>query len=144
MATINLPSNFIPQLNSDKQEDLKQEIADRALDINHYSHCLKWSSYLDDINREKSRICCAFYAIQNKASKLCLTTDEQNTATLISHISSELSLLGDIRKYLDANDKNYELIRRIVNYASSLLFEFKEYEYSLFNDYMSQLKQSIA
>ena len=144
MVTINLPSNFIPQLNSDKQEDLKQEIADRALDINHYSHCLKWSSYLDDINREKSRICCAFYAIQSKASKLCLTTDEQNTATLISHISSELSMLGDIRKYLDANDKNYELIRRIVNYASSLLFEFKEYEYNLFNDYMSQLKQSIA
>lgn len=144
MVTINLPSNFIPKLNSGKQEELKQEIADRALDINHYSHCLKWSSYLDDINREKSRICCAFYAIQSKASKLCLTTDEQNTATLVSHISSELSLLGDVRKYLDANDKNYELIRRIVNYASSLLFEFKEYEYNLFNDYMSQLKQSIA
>lgn len=144
MVTTNLPSEFVPELNSDKQEDLKQEIADRALDINHYSHCLKWSSYLDDINREKSRICCAFYAIQSKASKLCLTTDEQNTATLVSHISSELSLLGDVRKYLDANDKNYELIRRIVNYASSLLFEFKEYEYSLFNDYMSQLKQSIA
>lgn len=144
MVTINLPSNFIPELNSDKQKELKQEIADRALDINHYSHCLKWSSYLDDINREKSRICCAFYAIQRKASKLCLTTDEQNTATLVSHISSELSLLGDVRKYLDANDKNYELIRRIVNYASSLLFEFKEYEYNLFNDYMSQLKQSIA
>lgn len=144
MVTTNLPSVFTPELNSDKQEELKQEIADRALDINHYSHCLKWSSYLDDINREKSRICCAFYAIQSKASKLCLTTDEQNTATLVSHISSELSLLGDVRKYLDANDKNYELIRRIVNYASSLLFEFKEYEYSLFNDYMSQLKQSIA
>lgn len=144
MVTTNLPSEFVPKLNSDKQEDLKQEIADRALDINHYSHCLKWSSYLDDINREKSRICCAFYAIQSKASKLCLTTDEQNTATLVSHISSELSLLGDVRKYLDANDKNYELIRRIVNYASSLLFEFKEYEYNLFNDYMSQLKQSIA
>lgn len=144
MVTTNLPSEFVPELNSDKQEELKQEIADRALDINHYSHCLKWSSYLDDINREKSRICCAFYAIQSKASKLCLTTDEQNTATLVSHISSELSLLGDVRKYLDANDKNYELIRRIVNYASSLLFEFKEYEYSLFNDYMSQLKQSIA
>ena len=144
MVTTNLPSNFIPKLNSDKQEELKQEIADRALDINHYSHCLKWSSYLDDINREKSRICCAFYAIQTKVSKLCLTTDEQNTATLVSHISSELSMLGDVRKYLDANDKNYELIRRIVNYASSLLFEFKEYEYNLFNDYMSQLKQSIA
>ena len=144
MVTINLPSNFIPKLDSDKQEELKQEIADRALDINYYSHDLKWSSYLDDINREKSRICCAFYAIQSKVSKLCLTTDEQNTATLTSHICSELSLLGDVRKYLDANDKNYELIRRIVNYASSLLFEFKEYEYSLFNDYMSQLKQSIA
>lgn len=144
MVTINLPSNFIPKLDSDKQEDLKQEIADRALDINYYSHNLKWSSYLDDINREKSRICCAFYAIQSKVSKLCLTTDEQNTATLTSYICSELVMLGDIRKYLDAKDKNYELIRRIVNYASSLLFEFKEYEYNLFNDYMSQLKQSIA
>lgn len=144
MVTINLPSNFIPKLNSDKQINIRQEIADRALDINHYSHCLKWSSYLNDINREKSRICCAFYAIQRKVSKLCLTTDEQNTATLTSHICSELVMLGDVRKYLDANDKNYELIRRIVNYASSLLFEFKEYEYNLFNDYMSQLKQSIA
>ena len=143
MVTINLPSNFIPKLNSDKQINIRQEIADRALDINHYSHCLKWSSYLNDINREKSRICCAFYAIQRKVSKLCLTTDEQNTATLTSHICSELVMLGDVRKYLDANDKNYELIRRIVNYASSLLFEFKEYEYNLFNDYMSQLKQSI-
>ena len=143
MVKINLPSEFEPQLNSDKQQDLRQEIADRALDINHYSHLLKWSSYLDDINREKSRISCAFYAIQSKTAKLCLTTDEQNTVTLVSHISSELSMLGDIRKYLDANYKNYELIRRIVNYASSLLFGFKEYEYNLFNDYMSQLKQSI-
>lgn len=144
MVTTNFPSDFIPELNSEKQEELKQEIADRALDINYYSHSLKWSSYLDDINREKSRICCAFYAIQSKVSKLCLTTDAQNTATLTSHICSELVMLGDVRKYLDANDKNYELIRRIVNYASSLLFEFKEYEYNLFNDYMSQLKQSIA
>ncbi len=144
MVITNLPSDFIPELNSDKQEKLKQEIADRALDINYYSHNLKWSSYLDDINREKSRICCAFYAIQAKVSKLCLTTDEQNTATPTSHICSGLVMLGDVRKYLDANDKNYELIRRIVNYASSLLFEFKEYEYNLFNDYMSQLKQSIA
>ena len=144
MVTINLPSNFIPKLDSEKQEELKQEIADRALDINYYSHNLKWSSYLKDINFEKSRISCAFYAIQNKAAKLCKTTDEQNTATLVSYISSELSMLGDVRKYLDANYTNYELIRRIVNYASSLLFEFKEYEYNLFNDYMSQLKQSIA
>lgn len=144
MVTINLPSKFIPKLDSDKQEELKQEIADRALDINYYSHNLKWSSYLDDINREKSRICCAFYAIQSKVSKLCLTTDEQNTSTLTSHICSELAMLGDVRKYLDANDKNYELIRRIVNYASSLLFEFKKHEYNLFNDYMAQLKQSIA
>ena len=144
MVKINLPSDFIPQLNSDKQQDLRQEIADRALDINHYSHILKWSSYLDDINREKSRICCAFYAIQSKTAKLCKTTDEQNTATLVNYISSELFMLGDVRKYLDANYKNHELIRRIVNYASSLLFEFKEYEYNLFNDYMSQLKQSIA
>ena len=144
MVKINLPSEFEPQLNSDKQQDLRQEIADIALDINHYSHILKWSSYLDDINREKSRISCAFYAIQSKAAKLCLTTDEQNTATLVNYISSELSMLGDVRKYLDANYTNYELIRRIVNYASSLLFGFKEYEYNLFNDYMSQLKQSIA
>ena len=144
MVKINLPSDFEPQLNSDKQQELRQDIADRALDINWYSHILKYSSYLDDINREKSRICCAFYAIQSKAAKLCLTTDEQNTATLISHISSELSMLGDVRKYLDAKYTNYELIRRIVNYASGLLFHFKECEYNLFNDYMSQLKQSIA
>lgn len=144
MVKINLPSEFEPQLNSDKQQDLRQEIADRALDINHYSHLLKWSSYLDDINREKSRISCAFYAIQSKAAKLCKNIDEQNTATLVNYISSELSMLGDVRKYLDANYKNYELIRRIVNYASSLLFGFKEYEYNLFNDYMSQLKQSIV
>ena len=143
MVKINIPFGFEPQLNSDKQQNLRQEIADRALDINHYSHILKWSSYLDDINREKSRISFAFYVIQSKAAKLCKTTDEQNTATLVSYISSELSLLGDVRKYLDANYKNHELIRRIVNYASSLLFEFKEYEYNLFNDYMSQLKQSI-
>ena len=144
MVKINLPSEFEPQLNSDKQQDLRQEIADRALDINHYSHILKWSSCLDDINREKNRIGCAFYAIQRKAAKLCLTTNEQNTATLLIYVSSELSMLGDVRKYLDANYKNYELIRRIVNYASSLLFEFKEHEYNLFNDYMSQLKQSIV
>ena len=144
MVTINLPSDFEPQLNSNKQQDLRQEIADRALDINWYSHILKYSSYLDDINREKGRISCAFYAIQSKAAKLCKTTDEQNTATLVSHISSELSMLGDVRKYLDAKYTNYELIRRIVNYASGLLFHFKEYEYNLFNDYMSQLKQSIA
>ena len=144
MVKINLPSEFEPQLNSDKQQDLRQEIADRALDINHYSHILKWSSYLDDINREKNRIGCAFYAIQRKAAKLCLTTNEQNTATLLIYVSSELSMLGDVRKYLDANYKNYELIRRIVNYASSLLFEFKEHEYNLFNDYLSQLKQSIV
>ena len=144
MVKINLPSDFEPQLNSDKQQNLRQEIADRALDINWYSHILKYSSYLDDINREKSRISCAFYVIQSKAAKLCKTTDEQNTATLINHIYSELSMLGDVRKYLDAKYTNYELIRRIVNYASGLLFHFKEHEYNLFNDYMSQLKQSIA
>ena len=143
MVKINLPSEFEPQLNSDKQQNLRQEIADCALDINHYSHNLKWSSYLKDINFEKSRISCAFYVIQSKMAKLCKTTNEQNTATLVSYISSELSMLGDVKKYLDANYKNHELIRRIVNYASSLLFEFKEYEYNLFNDYMSQLKQSI-
>lgn len=144
MVKINLPSDFEPQLNSNKQQNLRQEIADIALDINWYSHNLKYSSYLDDINFEKGRIRCAFYAIQRKASKLCKTTEEQKTAALVSHISSELSMLGDVKKYLDANYKNYELIRRIVNYASGLLFHFKEREYNLFNDYMSQLKQSIA
>ena len=144
MATTNLPSDFIPQLDGDEQAELRQEIADFALDINWYSHNLKYASYLDEINREKSKICSAFYAIQIKAGKLCLTTDEQNTATLTSHISSELSLLGDVRKYLDASDKNNELIRRIVNYAAGLLFHFREYEYNLFNDYLLQLKQSIA
>lgn len=144
MTTTNLPSDFIPQLDGDEQEELRQEIADIALDINVYSHNLKWSSYLNDINREKGRICCAFYAIQNKTAKLCQTADEQNTATLVRHISSELSLLGSTQKYLDASDKNNELIRRIVNYAAGLLFHFREYEYNLFNDYLSQLKQSIA
>ena len=42
MVTTNLPSEFIQELNSDKQDELKQEIADRALDINYYSHNLKW------------------------------------------------------------------------------------------------------
>ena len=144
MVTINFPSEFTPQLDGKKQAELRQEIADIALDINWYSHNLKYSSYFDDIKFEKGRICCAFYAIQRKASKLCKTTDEQNTTALVSHISSELSLLGDVKKYLDANYKNYELIRRIVNYASGLLFHFKEHEYNLFNDYMSQLKQRIA
>ena len=143
MVKINLPSEFEPQLNSKKQQKLRQEIADIALDINHYSHNLKWSSYLKDINFEKGRISCAFYAIQNKAAKLCKTTDEQNTTTLVSYISSELSMIGDVRKYLDANYKNYELIRRIVNYASSLLYGFKKSNYNLFCDYVSQLKQSI-
>ena len=73
-----------------------------------------------------------------------MTTDERKTATLTSTIDSELALLDDVRKYLDANDKNYELLRRIVNYASSLLYGFKKSDYNLFCDYMSQLKQSIA
>ena len=144
MVKINLPSNFIPKLDSDKQEELKQEIADRALDINFYKTTIDRTGHYDEWRRATNNICEAFAVIQDKAGALCLTTDEQNTATLTSHICSELVMLGDIRKYLDANYKNYELIRRIVNYASSLLFEFKEYEYNLFNDYMSQLKQSIA
>ena len=144
MVKINLPSDFIPQLNSDKQEELKQEIADRALDINFYKTTIDRTGHYDEWRRATNNICEAFAVIQDKAGALCLTTDEQNTATLTSYICSELVMLGDIRKYLDANYKNYELIRRIVNYASSLLFEFKEYEYNLFNDYMSQLKQSIA
>lgn len=144
MVTTNLPSVFTPELNSDKQEELKQEIADRALDINFHKSTIDRTGHYDVWRRATNSICEAFAAIQDKVGALCLTTDEQNTATLTSHICSELVMLGDIRKYLDANDKNYELIRRIVNYASSLLFEFKEYEYNLFNDYMSQLKQSIA
>ena len=144
MVKINLPSNFIPELDSDKQEELKQEIADRALDINFYKTTIDRTGHYDEWRRATNNICEAFAVIQDKAGALCLTTDEQNTATLTSHIYSEFALLDDVRKYLDASDKNYELIRRIVNYASSLLFEFKEYEYNLFNDYMSQLKQSIA
>ena len=144
MVTINLPSDFEPKLNSDKQQDLRQEIADRALDVNFYKTTIDRTGHYDEWRRATDSICEAFSVIQDKAGALCLTTDEQNTATLTSHIYSELALLDDVRKYLDANDKNYELIRRIVNYASSLLFEFKEYEYNLFNDYMSQLKQSIA
>ena len=143
MVTINLPFNFIPQLNSDEQSDIRQEIADRALDINVYKTTIDRTGHYDEWRRATNNICEAFSAIQDKVGALCLTTDEQNTATLTSHIYSEFALLDDVRKYLDASDKNYELIRRIVNYASSLLFEFKEYEYNLFNDYMSQLKQSI-
>ena len=144
MVKINLPSDFIPQLNSDEQADIRQEIADRALDINIYKTTIDRTGHCDEWRRATNNICEAFAVIQDKAGALCLTTDEQNTATLTSHIYSEFALLDDVRKYLDASDKNYELIRRIVNYASSLLFEFKEYEYNLFNDYMSQLKQSIA
>ena len=144
MVTINLPSDFIPELSSDKQEELKQEIADRALDINVYKSTIDRTGHYDDRRFATNRICEAFAVIQEKTGALCLTTDEQNTATLTSTIYSEFALLDDVRKYLDANDKNYELIRRIVNYASGLLFHFKEHEYNLFNDYMSQLKQSIA
>ena len=144
MVKINLPSDFEPQLNSDKQQDLRQEIADRALDINFYKTTIDRTGHYNERRRATNSIYEAFTVIQDKAGALCLTTDEQNTATLTSHIYSELALLDDIRKYLDANDKNYELLRRIVNYASGLLFHFKEYEYNLFNEYMSQLKQSIA
>ena len=143
MVKINLPSHFIPRLNSDEQKDIRQEITNRALDINIYKTTIDRTGHYNERKFATDRICEAFSVIQDKAGALCLTTDEQNTATLVSYISSELSMLGDVRKYLDANYTNYELIRRIVNYASSLLFEFKEYEYNLFNDYMSQLKQSI-
>ena len=144
MVKINLPSDFEPQLNSDKQQDLRQEIADRALDINFYKTTIDRTGHYNERRRATNSICEAFTVIQDKTGALCLTTDEQNTATLTSAIFSEFALLDDIRKYLDANDKNYELLRRIVNYASGLLFHFKEYEYNLFNEYMSQLKQSIA
>ena len=143
MVKINLPSHFIPRLNSDEQKDIRQEITNRALDINIYKTTIDRTGHYNERKFATDRICEAFSVIQDKAGALCLTTDERKTATLTSIIYSEFALLDDIRKYLDANDKNYELIRRIVNYASSLLFEFKEYEYNLFNDYMSQLKQSI-
>ena len=143
MVKINLPSHFIPRLNSDEQKDIRQEITNRALDINIYKTTIDRTGHYNERKFATDRICEAFSVIQDKAGALCLTTDERKTATLTSIIYSEFALLDDVRKYLDANDKNYELIRRIVNYASSLLFEFKEYEYNLFNDYMSQLKQSI-
>ena len=144
MVKINLPSHFIPRLNSDEQKDIRQEITNRALDINIYKTTIDRTGHYNERKFATDRICEAFSVIQNKAYALCLTTDERKTATLTSTIYSEFALLGDVRKYLDANDKNYELIRRIVNYASSLLYGFKKSEYNLFMDYMTQLKQSIA
>ena len=144
MVTVNLPSDFIPQLDSDEQIDIRQEIADRALDINVYKTTIDRTGHYDERRRATNSICEAFSVIQDKAGALCLTTDEQHTATLTSHICSEFAMLDDVREYLGASDKNYELLRRVVNYASGLLFHFKEHEYNLFNDYMSQLKQSIA
>ena len=143
MVKINLPSHFIPRLNSDEQKDIRQEITNRALDINFYKTTIDRTGHYDEWRRATNSICEAFSAIQDKAGELCLTTDERKTATLTSTIYSELVLLGDIRMYLDANDKNYELLRRVVNYASSLLYGFKKSNYNLFCDYVSQLKQSI-
>ena len=143
MVTINLPSHFIPRLNSDEQNDIRQEITNRALDINFYKTTIDRTGHYDEWRRATNSICEAFSVIQDKAGELCLTTDERKTATLTSTIYSELVLLGDIRMYLDANDKNYELLRRVVNYASSLLYGFKKSNYNLFCDYVSQLKQSI-
>lgn len=144
MVKINLPSHFIPRLNSEEQKDIRQEIANRALDINIYKTTIDRTGHYNERKFATDRICEAFSVIQNKAGALCLTTDERKTATLTSIIYSEFALLDDVRKYLDANDKNYELLRRIVNYASSLLYGFKKSDYNLFCDYMSQLKQSIA
>ena len=144
MVKINLPSHFIPRLNSDEQKDIRQEITNRALDINIYKTTIDRTGHYNERKFATDRICEAFSVIQNKAGALCLMTDERKTATLTSTIYSEFALLDDVRKYLDANDKNYELIRRIVNYASSLLYGFKKSEYNLFMDYMTQLKQSIA
>ena len=143
MVTINLPSHFIPRLNSDEQNDIRQEITNRALDINIYKTTIDRTGHYDEWRRATNSICEAFSVIQDKAGELCLTTDERKTATLTSTIYSELVLLGDIRMYLGANDKNYELLRRVVNYASSLLYGFKKSNYNLFCDYVSQLKQSI-
>lgn len=144
MVKINLPSHFIPRLNSDEQKGIRQEIANRALDINIYKTTIGRTGRYKERKRATSSICEAFSVIQDKVGDLCLTTDERKTATLTSTIYSEFALLDDVRKYLDANDKNYELLRRIVNYASSLLYGFKKSDYNLFCDYMSQLKQSIA
>ena len=143
MVTINLPSHFIPRLNSDEQNDIRQEITNKALDINIFKITIDRTGHYDERRRATNSICEAFSVIQEKAGELCLTTDERKTATLTSTIYSELVLLGDIRMYLDANDKNYELLRRVVNYASSLLYGFKKSNYNLFCDYVSQLKQSI-
>ena len=143
MVTINLPSHFIPRLNSDEQNDIRQEITNKALDINIFKITIDRTGHYDERRRATNSICEAFSVIQDKAGELCLTTDERKTATLTSTIYSELVLLGDIRMYLDANDKNYELLRRVVNYASSLLYGFKKSNYNLFCDYVSQLKQSI-
>ena len=143
MVKINLPSHFIPRLNSDEQNDIRQEITNRALDINFYKTTIDRTGHYDEWRRATNSICEAFSVIQDKAGELCLTTDERKTATLTSTIYSELVLLGDIRMYLDANDKNYELLRRVVNYASRLLYGFKKSNYNLFCDYVSQLKQSI-
>ena len=144
MVKINLPSHFIPRLNSDKQKDIRQEITNRALDINIYKTTIDRTGHYNERKFATDRICEAFSVIQDKAGALCLTTDERKTATLTSTIYSEFAQLDDVRKYLEANDKNYELIRRIVNYASSLLYGFKKSQYNLFIDYMTQLKQSIA
>ena len=144
MVKINLPSHFIPRLNSDEQKDIRQEITNRALDINIYKTTIDRTGHYNERKFATDRICEAFSVIQNKAGALCLTTDERKTATLTSTIYSEFALLDDVRKYLDANDKNYELIRRIVNYASSLLYGFKKSEYNLFRKKMKKLKQSIA
>ena len=143
MVKINLPSHFIPRLNSDEQKDIRQEITNRALDINLYKTTIDRTGHYNERKFATDRICEAFSVIQDKAGALCLTTDERKTATLTSTIYSEFAQLDDVRKYLDANDKNYELIRRIVNYASSLLYGFKKSQYNLFIDYMTQLKQNI-
>ena len=107
MVKINLPSHFIPRLNSDEQKDIRQEITNRALDINIYKTTIDRTGHYNERKFATDRICEAFSVIQNKAGALCLTTDERKTATLTSTIYSEFALLDDIRKYLDANDKNY-------------------------------------
>ena len=57
MVKINLPSEFEPQLTSDKQQDLRQEIADRALDINFYKTTIDRTGHYDEWRRATNNIC---------------------------------------------------------------------------------------
>ena len=83
MVKINLPSHFIPRLNSDEQKDILQEITNRALDINIYKTTIDRTGHYDERRRATNSICEAFSVILNKVGELCLTTDERKTADII-------------------------------------------------------------